>query len=212
MDFSGIEKNLGYSFKNKELLRRALTLASYDNDFNNQNLEFFGDAVLEFIVSEKIFDQSSDEGKMTERRKTLVSDDALTPVSLKLGLDKFLIKSSGDNKNKKAIPSAYEAVAAAIYLDGGMDAARNFVYSTLDFTVKPEPDYKSELQILLQKSKWALPNYDKSTQDVGTAQKPKSRCKIKINGKTFTGVADNKQQAQKNAARLALQYFKKKSN
>ena len=47
MDFSGIEKNLGYSFKNKELLRRALTLASYDNDFNNQNLEFFGDAVLE---------------------------------------------------------------------------------------------------------------------------------------------------------------------
>lgn len=102
MDFSGIEKNLGYSFKNKELLRRALTLASYDNDFNNQNLEFFGDAVLEFIVSEKIFDQSSDEGKMTERRKTLVSDDALTPVSLKLGLDKFLIKSSGDNKNKKS--------------------------------------------------------------------------------------------------------------
>ncbi len=128
MDFSGIEKNLGYSFKNKELLRRALTLASYDNDFNNQNLEFFGDAVLEFIVSEKIFDQSSDEGKMTERRKTLVSDDALTPVSLKLGLDKFLIKSSGDNKNKKAIPSAYEAVAAAIYLFGGKDAPPEFVF------------------------------------------------------------------------------------
>ena len=58
MDFSQLEGKLGYRFKDKELLRRALTLSSADNLFNNQTLEFFGDAVLEFIVSEKIFDDT----------------------------------------------------------------------------------------------------------------------------------------------------------
>lgn len=208
MEFSEIENNLGYTFKDKNLLRRAITLASADNGFNNQTLEFFGDSVIGFIVAESIFDVNSDEGKLTERKKALVSDKALKPVSRRLGLDKALIKSTGDTNNKKAVPSAYEAVVAAIYLDGGMDAARAFVKSTLDFSVKAEPDYKSELQILLQKSKLPLPDYDKSTKDIGTAQSPKSRCKIKINGKTFTGTAENKQQAQKNAAKSALESLK----
>lgn len=208
MDFSAIENSLSYTFRDKTRLKRALTLASYDADFNNQTYEFFGDAVIEFIVSEIIFDENSDEGKLTERRKTLVSDDALTPVSVKLGLDKYLIKSSGDKNNKKAVPSAYEAVVAAIYLDGGMTAAEKFVKATLDFSVKAEPDYKSELQKYLQKNKLPLPDYDKATKDTGTAQNPKSKCRIKIKGRTFTGTADSKQQAQKNAARLALEYIK----
>ena len=119
MDFSQIEKNLNYTFKDKGLLRRALTLASATNADNNQTLEFFGDAILEFIVSERIFSEGKSEGQLTEKRKALVSDKALAPVSKKLGLDGALIRGEGDIRNKKAIPSAYEAVIAAIYIDGG---------------------------------------------------------------------------------------------
>ena len=107
MDFSQkiseIEEKIKYAFRDKKLLRRAFTLSSFDKDFNNQTLEFFGDAILEFIVSERIFDRDSSEGKLTDRRKAMVSDRALTPVSKKLGLDKYLIKDSGDTKNKKAV-------------------------------------------------------------------------------------------------------------
>ena len=125
MRLEEVESKLGYTFKDKTLLKRALTLASASDD-NNQLLEFFGDAILEFIVSERIFNENSTEGALTEKRKTLVSDSALAPVSKKLGLDKFLIRGKKDNFNKKAIPSAYEAAVAAIYLDGGMDEAKKF--------------------------------------------------------------------------------------
>ena len=86
------ERAIGYTFKDKNLLKRALTLASANRDDNNQLVEFFGDAVLEFIVSERIFDEGSTEGALTERRKSLVADSALTPVSERLGLDGFLIR------------------------------------------------------------------------------------------------------------------------
>ena len=133
MNFSVVEKNIGYRFKDRMLLMRALTLASYDNKSCNETLEFFGDAIIEFIVSEKIFALDADEGELTERRKDVVSDAALTPISKRLKLDENLIKGEGDNRNKKAVPSVYEAIVAAIYLDGGMDAAKEFVLSTLDF-------------------------------------------------------------------------------
>ncbi|MDE6585730.1 MAG: hypothetical protein K2K80_03520 [Clostridia bacterium] len=127
MDFSAAEKILNYTFKDKELLRRALTLSSYDFKKCNQSLEFFGDAIIEFIVSEKVFALDKDEGDLTNLRKSVVSDKSLGEVVRRLGLDKFLIKGEGDNNNKKAVPSAYEAVTAAIYLDGGLEAAKKFV-------------------------------------------------------------------------------------
>lgn len=208
MDILTAEQRIGYVFKNKELLRRALTLASADGDFNNQSLEFFGDAVLEFLVSEKIFDENLSEGKLTERRKAIVSDKALAPVSLKLGLDKLLVKTDSDKFNKKAVPSAYEAVVAAIYLDGGMDAARAFVTRTLDFSQKvSEINYKGELQELLQSHGKPRPDY--KTKNVGTPQKPEFKATFTINGKKFSGVADRARQAEQNAAQQALEYLKK---
>ena len=104
-NFEEAEKRLGYTFKDKQLLKRALTLASA-SDKNNQLLEFFGVSILEFVVSERIFSEGISEGELTEMRKTLVSDAALTPVSERLGLDKFLIRGKQDNLNKKAVPSA----------------------------------------------------------------------------------------------------------
>lgn len=199
------ERAINYTFKDKNLLKRALTVASA-SDENNQLLEFFGDAILEFIVSERIFSEGDSEGELTERRKALVSDIALTPVSERLGLDKLLIRGKKDLNNKKAIPSAYEAVTAAIYLDGGMEAAKNFVYSTLDFScVNPVINYKGKLQELLQGRGMPIPEYENT--DIGNAQKHAFVAKITLFDKSFEGEADSVKQAQQLAAKKALEYL-----
>ena len=207
MNYSEIEKKIGYVFKDKKLLKTSLTLASADPDDNNQTMEFFGDAILEFLVSEKIYDENKTEGELTEKRKMFVSDNALTPVSKKLGLEKYFIKSSGDTILKKSIPSAYEAVLAAIYLDGGMDEARAFVYRTMDFTpVQSQINYKGKLQELLQGESEPLPEYRHS--DIGTPQKPKFLASVTVKGQRFEGTADSVKQAEQLAARDALQTLK----
>ncbi len=204
---SEAEKAIGYTFKDKSLLKRALTLASASED-NNQLLEFFGDAILEFIVSERIFREESSEGALTERRKNLVADSALTPVSEKLGLDKLLIRAKKDNFNKKAIPSAYEAVVAAIYLDGGMDAAKKFVLGTLDFKkVKGVNNYKGALQELLQSKGEKPPEY--ISNDIGTPQKHRFSVTVKLFGRKFTGEAESIKNAEQLAAKKALDYYDK---
>ena len=209
VNFNQVEERLGYAFKNKNLLKTALTLASADPDDNNQTLEFFGDAILEFLVSEKIYDEKSSEGKLTEKRKMYVSDDALTPVAEKLGLDTFLIRSSGDTNNQKSIPSSYEAVLAAIYLDGGMDEARAFLMRTMNFNVKVvERDYKSRLQESYQKLTQATPKYD--NEDIGTPQSPEFVSRTVIFDKTFEGTGNSRKQAEQNAAKKALEYFSDK--
>lgn len=207
MNLSEVESNINYKFKDEKLLERALTLSSADNKNNNERLEFLGDAVLEFLVSEKIYDENSTEGNLTERRQTLVSDNALEPVSRKLGLDKALIRSPYDSNNKKAVPSAYEAVVAAIYLDGGINEARKFVLSTLNFTeAETTENYKGDLLKYLQSIGEQYPKY--ISEDIGTPQKHIFSVTVTVLGKTFKGVADGKQQAEKLAAKSAMEYIK----
>lgn len=205
MDFSEIEQKISYVFKNKKLLQRAFTLASYDNDFNNQTLEFLGDAVLEFIVSDKLYDESKSEGELTELRKNIVSDAALTPVTKRLGLDDYLL--GYEKSNKKAVPSAYEALVAAIYLDGGIKAAQKFVLNTLDFTPKKETvNFIGELQETL-KSEVAY-----KTENIGTAQKPRFKSTAVVCGREFCGEGDNKQSSKQNVAKRALTYLASRGN
>lgn len=209
MNFEELERALNYTFKDKSLLTRALTLASADGEKNNQTLEFFGDAVLEFLVSERIYHENSnfDEGQLTERRKSIVSDKALAPVSIKLGLDKFLIRAPHDKNNKKAVPSAYEAVVAAIYLDGGIDCARAFINSTLDFSErKAEDNFKGELQELLQSRGMCCPVYNRT--DIGTPQTPEFCAEVKIDVNIFKGVAESVRTAEQLAAKAALEFLK----
>ena len=202
------ERALNYTFKDKNLLLRALTVASASNE-NNQLLEFFGDAILEFIVSERIFSEGVSEGELTVKRASLVSDSSLKSVSEKLGLDKLLIRAEKDLNNKKAIPSAYEAVIAAIYLDGGMEKAKNFVLTTLDFTAENTPlNYKGTLQELLQGMGKPVPEYENI--DIGNSQKHTFVSKITLFGESFSGEADSIKQAQQLAAKNALEYLRAK--
>lgn len=202
---SEVEGIIGYTFKDKDLLHRALTLSSADSENNNQTLEFFGDAIIEFIISERLFSSGEDEGELTRKRSNFVSDENLASVSKGLGLDKYLIRSSGDNNNKKAVPSVYEAVAAAIYLDGGMDAARAFVNSTLTFGAEQTRNFKGELQELLQSKGEGLPAYVKKT--VGSLQSPRHFAEVSVFGQTFCAEAETVKKAEQLAARKALEYI-----
>ena len=202
---SEIEKAIGYTFKDKKLLKRALTLSAVSND-NNESLEFFGDAVLEFIVSEKLYKEGGSEGSLTVRRKALVSDAALTPVAKNLGLDKFLIRAKNDDNNKKAVPSSYEAVTAAIYLDGGIKKAKEFVLRTLDFENTDAPDnFKGRLQEVWQGLGNPPPEYE--SENTGTAKIPEFTAYVTVFGKTFQGTADSKKGAEQQAAEKALNYY-----
>ena len=197
--FENVEKACGYTFKDKALLQKALTLSSYDNDNNNESLECLGDALLTFIVAEKFYAENLDEGGITEKKQQLISDEALRPVSERLGLDKALRRDKGDNSNKKSVPSAYEAITAAIYLDGGLEAARKFALSTLT----PLPDavnYVAELNEICPAAK-----YDKSMDG--------SRHTVYLtidDGTVFNGEGSNFKEAKKLAAKAAYEYIKNK--
>lgn len=207
MKLEAAEQALGYVFKDKTLLRRALTLSSAERVENNELLEFFGDAILEFIVSEKLYAEGGTEGSLTERRKALVSDTALAPVSEKLGLDGLLIRGRKDINNKKAVPSAYEAVTAAIYLDGGLEAAKKFVTETLDFSERCVlENHKGALQEILQSRGLPCPEYGRTEN--GTAQNPSFTAEVRVFGKTFVGFGESAKLAEQQAAKAALDYLK----
>ncbi len=203
MNTESVERNIGYVFKDKTLLVRALTLPSYSED-NYQSLEFFGDAILEFIVSEHIYNEQQREGVLTERRKALVADSALAPISVRLGLDMNVMKGTGDTLNKKAVPSVYESMVAAIYLDGGMDAARQFVLRTMDFNAKaPERNYKGELQEFLQGKGYPVPVYVK--ESTGSPQEPWFKSTVTLFGHDFSAESGSVRAAEQQAACLALE-------
>ncbi len=204
--FEDIERRCGYVFKDKELLKKALTLSSYNASFNNQSLECLGDALLSFIVAEKYYAENLTEGEITEKKRQLLSDEALRPVSERLGLSGALIKDKGDCNNKKAVPSAYEAFTAAIYLDGGLESARTFAKATLT-PLKEKVNSIAALQELMQANGGELPVYEKFPG--GTPQSPEHRVRVTARGKSFWGDGANFAEAKRLAAEKALEYFHK---
>jgi ribonuclease III len=174
-----LERRLGYSFKNPKFLDRALTHRSFANECpgenvqNNETLEFLGDAILGFIVSSWLFQLYSalDEGKLSKIKAYLVSTRTLARRAEALNLGQFLRLNRGEEKTggrfKRAlIVDAYEAIIAAIYLDGGLEAAVNFVRRELYhdlINLNTEDlsaiDYKSALQEYLQAANLPTPEY-----------------------------------------------------
>ncbi len=140
-DFSKLEKRLNYKFKNVDLLKQALVHRSYINehpDFklgHNERLEFLGDAVLEIIVTEFLYHAypNQSEGELTDWRASLVNANILSKVAYGLGLEDYLFLSRGEakDKNTKArqiiLANAIEAVIGAIYLDGEIKLAKDFI-------------------------------------------------------------------------------------
>ena len=152
---SEIEKIIGYSFKDKDLLATAFTHSSYAYQYktkSNENLEFLGDSILNFIVAELLYLSSiGDEGQMTEVRAAVVSRDPLAAVIRKSGLKAYIRYGTGCESQYHSVKfdsNLFEAILGAIYIDGGMDNAKHFVYNNLGKSISyaDKYDYKSRLQ------------------------------------------------------------------
>lgn len=203
-----IEEKLGYTFKDKALLKTAFTHSTYANNVggkDNERMEYLGDAVLQLLVTERQFlTSSANEGSLTQARQRLVCEDALYDAVKKLGLEGYLLISGGkSNVGKKTVSSLYETSLAAIYLDGGYAPAKAFVEKTLleEKTVS-EGNPKSRLQEFLQSKGWALPVYESKKK--GKDNAPVFECKVSAQDKTAYGEGGSKRQAEQNAARSLL--------
>lgn len=140
-EYSKLELKIGYEFKNKELLINALTHTSYANENrysqikDNERLEFLGDAVLELVSSDYLYTNFPDmpEGKMTKLRASLVCEPTLAIDAKQIGLGEFLYLGKGEDESggrhrDSVIANAFEALIGAIFLDGGIDSARKFIF------------------------------------------------------------------------------------
>lgn len=180
MKLSTLEKALGHDFRSPELLERALTHRSHANEhatkdgekvYENETLEFLGDSVVGLVVAEELFRRNPDEaeGGLSLMKHSLVRTEALAAAAEKINLGDFVRLSSGEEKiggrkNPAILADTFEAVVAAIFLDGGYEAAKAFVNRQLDdalnnATPKSSLDYKTLLQETLQANKMAAPAY-----------------------------------------------------
>lgn len=171
-NFDEFEENINYKFINKDLLLLSLTHASYANENNikktntNQRLEFLGDAVLELVSSDFLYSKYSDsnEGELTKIRAKLVCEENLACIARELKLYKFLLIGKGENENalmnnNSTMCDTVEALIGAIYKDGGIERAKEFIdrfILTNDNLNKSNNDYKSVLQEIANKNSISL--------------------------------------------------------
>ena len=159
---------LGYTFRDEALLRRALTHPSAGKA-DNQRLEFLGDAVLQYLMSDRLYRNhpSDREGSLTHMRALLVCEAALSQIAAGLGIGEAMLMDRGEEltggrTKPSVLCDAMEAVLAAVYLDGGMEAARAVVercWPAEGEVARPMQDSKGQLQELLQKNGRETPTY-----------------------------------------------------
>lgn len=215
-----LEKNIGYEFKNKELLTTALTHSSYANEHSdyfhcNERLEFLGDSVLGFITAEYIYGEFANlpEGDLTKKRAYAVCETTLAEYSNEIKLGEFLLlgngeKHSGGDKRPSILSDAFEALIAAIYLDGGLDEAKKFVLGFVAPAVTEKPqfkDYKTTLQEVVQQNPEELLSYV-VTDESGPDHAKCFTVEVHLNSNCIgKGTGRSKKQAEQNAAKEALE-------
>ncbi len=214
------QQKIGYRFRDATLLRQALTHSSYANECkteSNERLEFLGDSVLSIIISEYIFKRLSnvDEGRLSKFRATLVCEQSLYEVSKRISLSNLIMLGRGEEmtggRNRPSIVSdAFEAVLAAIYLDGGMETARKWVINLMEDAIedvvkgKRYADYKTMLQEALQKGDKGKVTY-KTISENGMDHNKTFEVQVFVDGvPRTTGTGHNKKEAEQNAAHAAL--------
>ncbi len=210
---SNVMTALDYQFQNPDLLQQALTHPSMKENVN-QRLEFLGDAVLQFIMSDKLYKEhpSEQEGDLTHLRALMVCEDTLSTLAQSIGLGSALIMDHGEEltggrEKPSVLCDAMEAVLAAVYLDGGLDAARSLVlrlWPSPDSVHRPLQDAKSRLQEVLQQNGASFPTYE-IVGSSGPAHDPKYEAVVTHEGNTLgRGFGHSKKDAEKAAALDAL--------
>lgn len=213
-----LEQNIGYIFKDKELLQLAVTHSSYANEKgnhnNNERLEFLGDSVLGFITAEYLFSTRKDlpEGQLTKLRANAVCEKSLAVFANEIGLGNYLLLGKGEvmtggRERPSILSDAFESVIAAIYLDGGMEEAKKFVLrfvSKSETDVKAVTDYKTLLQEVIQKNPDEHLNYVLAAES-GPDHDKTFTVEVYLNSNLIgTGMGHSKKKAEQAAAKEAL--------
>jgi len=213
--FEKIEAAIGYTFKNKKLLCTAFTHSSYANENSvegNERMEFFGDAILQFVTTEQLMKtyKNKDEGDLSKIRSAIVSTEGLTKVVDEMGIEDYVLMSKGAKKcntrPKKLESNLYEAILCAIYLDGGLPVAKKFVLTTLSKQFKNAPtvvDFATELQEYCQANKLSF-EYKLVGQAVTEIDTTYTYQLCVAGTVVATADGDTKKQAKHNCAKIAL--------
>lgn len=215
-----LEKAIGYTFKNKNILLRALSHSSYVNENHsaggsNERLEFLGDSVLGLITAENFFLNYTGlpEGELTKLRAATVCEKSLAGFAREIELGKYLLLGKGEiitgGRERPSIQAdAFEALIAAIYLDGGMEAAKNFVLKYIDEAIRKHQsfkDYKTMLQEVVQRNPGEIVEYV-LVGETGPDHDKRFEVEVHLNSNVIgKGLGKSKKRAEQEAAREALE-------
>lgn len=224
--FEELESRISYSFKNKETLLRALTHRSYSHESpervirDNETLEFLGDSILGFIISELLFDKYASqytEGLMSKVKSYIISTEILSMKAREIELGTHLLLGRGEEKTggrtkRSLLANTFEALIAAIYLDGGLDQTKDFVHRFFRQTIEDVAerdfhfnDFKSLLQEKLQSLGEAPPDYSIILEE-GPHHQKTFHVDIRIrNVAVACGTGGTKKEAEQDAARKAYE-------
>lgn len=223
-DASKLENIINFKFNDPALLRQALTHRSYINEnrshppYHNERLEFLGDAVLELVVTEFLYNKFPEqaEGELTAYRAALVNTNSLSAASEKLSLNEFIMLSRGESKDtgrarQYILANTFEAIVGAIYLDAGYESAQNFIsanlFGLIDEIVEKRlwQDAKSYFQELAQDKAGVTPLY-KTIREQGPDHNKIFTVGVYLHEELIaTGDGQSKQEAEQLAAAHALE-------
>ena len=216
-----LQQSVGYKFKDERLLQRALTHTSYANECNeghnksNERLEFLGDSVLGIITAEHFYLNFKDlpEGELTKLRAATVCENSLSSFARQLGLGEYLLLGKGEmctggSDRPSILADAFEALIAAIYLDGGIEEAKKFVLKYVDKAVEEHrgfKDYKTVLQEVIQKNPGEVIEY-MLVKESGPDHNKRFEVEVHLNSNVIgKGVGTSKKKAEQLAAKEALE-------
>jgi len=220
-DYSQLEKRLNYTFKDKQLIIEALTHKSYKKPYNNERLEFLGDAVLDLIVGEYLFNKfpNSNEGVLSKIRASLVNESGFALLAKSINLGEYIFLSlAEENNNGRHKPSllsnAFEAIIGAVYLEAGLKKAKEISISLLEASHPKidldslSRDYKTALQELTQASHGVTPQYELLGSS-GPDHKKEFEIAVTLNNEIIAKAkGKSKKEAQQKAAQIALEALK----
>ena len=210
-----LQEVLHYTFKNPALLRIAMTHTSFANESkvpstHNERLEFLGDSVLSVVVADYLFHHSKrPEGELTRMRASLVSEEALFQFAQEIHLGDYLRLGHGEDlgggrSRPSVVSDAFEAVIAALYLDGGMETARNFILPFITEGKTAEEDYKTRLQEVIQQNPEEKLHYEVESEN-GPDHDKKFVVAVYLNSNRMAaGEGRSKKAAEQQAAKEAL--------
>ncbi len=220
-----LQETLGYAFSDLKLLNKALTHKSYVNERNeflkhNERFEFLGDSVLDILVSDYIVDKFSDyaEGTLSKIRAAVVNESCLADLARKLDLGKYLLLGRGEDlsggRDKSSIlADAFEAVAGALFRDGGLESASKVFLPLLEVEISKFShswsfrDFKSELQEYTQ-SKWVCTPSYKVVNEFGPDHAKEFEVAVMIRNKVKgQGSGKSKKEAEQAAAKMTMDSF-----